>query len=1028
MRVSFCAVFLNLMLAAMFSPVQAETSDDKLICHFDFKNAQDKKEITDTTGKQKCISKTCNFVVQDEALRIDSGASICIPADKFPSIEKEFSISFWVVKGYFGDIAPLFFKGIHPEPIQFLISISGESPEFCYKNVLSQSFWKGIVTSGTVHGGSFTYSGPTSLIKGTKAQVRSGFWTHLTYVFDNGNIKIYNNGVLTIEHKSLKPEFLKNNGFPIYLGAERIPGEDINYRTANILINDIRMYNKSLSDQEAGVLYESEKVKYSKNSYLASNAFLLAKDIYSLPPCNTYLSAMFKDYDPDFKKKLKIVEKYEQNIPADPYISSKITSSKVAVINGQTGLFINDKQEYPILANPFLCQDNKFILDGMKNYVRDFAAADVNLVSTGFISPIPTFWLDDGKYNWDVFDSVFETAIKANPQAQIMANIFLRPPTWFFQKYPDEMEKYYATEKDLKTFLIAAPFSSEKWLEVAKKMLSDSIKHIEESKYSNHVYAYMLSCGDAGEWYWAGSFTGGMPGYSKATKESFQKWLKNKYKNDITLLQAAWNNNTVTFETAEVPSPKFRSETEFFLFRDRKKAGQVFDFREYMNNITLHNIIESCKTIKEASAFKKAVYIYYGYPLLYAGGKGSTLYKGGLQNLSAVMESPYIDCIATPLDYVKRRGGETGLNINPFYASAKLHKKMIWQENDLRSHFHTKLEFGRTANLQETITVIQRGFGMSLVNGAGFWLMPFDNAWYHQENIMENVANIKKAADDSLKVKDKSSVSQVAIIFDEKSPDFTGIVKNNTFIDGHCWDTYQEASRAGAPFDMYLLKDISNSRMPDYKLYIFMNTYYTDKATKDAINAKVRKNNAVTVWCYAPGYITDSGFDVKTMQELTGIEIAEEKEQKTLALEVTDKNNPITKYIKKTNQYTFGPVFNVTDKNVKVLGTAEGKPVFVIKDFQSWKSVYTLMPLNKEMLKGLMEYAGVHVYSRSNDVLLSNKSYIMLHTSTEGDKTITLPGKYNVKEILTGKEIGKGVSEFTEKLPAQSTRIYYLYN
>ena len=266
------------------------------------------------------------------------------------------------------------------------------------------------------------------------------------------------------------------------------------------------------------------------------------------------------------------------------------------------------------------------------------------------------------------------------------------------------------------------------------------------------------------------------------------------------------------------------------------------------------------------------------------------------------------------------------------------------------------------------------------------------------------------------------------MIFDEKSPDFTGIVKNNTFIDGHCWDTYQEASRTGVPFDMYLLTDIKNSNMPDYKLYIFMNTYYTDKATRDAINAKVRKNNAVAVWCYAPGYITDSGFDVKTMQELTGIEIAEEKEQKTLSLDITDKNIPITKYTNKTSQYTLGPIFYVTDKNVKVLGTADGKPALVLKEFQNWKSVYTLMPLNKEILTGLIEYAGIHIYSTSGDVFIANKSYLMLHTSTQGDKTIKLPGRYNVKEILTGKEIGKGVSEFTEKLPAMSTRIYYIYN
>ena len=68
----------------------------------------------------------------------------------------------------------------------------------------------------------------------------------------------------------------------------------------------------------------------------------------------------------------------------------------------------------------------------------------------------------------------------------------------------------------------------------------------------------------------------------------------------------------------------------------------------------------------------------------------------------------------------------------------------------------------------------------------------------------------------------------------------------------------------------------------------------------------------------------------------------------------------------------------------------------------------------------------MHVYSRSNDVFSANSSFVMLHTSSAGDKEIKLPGKYKVTELLSGKKIGDSVSVINETLPAQTTKIYQL--
>ena len=110
-----------------------------------------------------------------------------------------------------------------------------------------------------------------------------------------------------------------------------------------------------------------------------------------------------------------------------------------------------------------------------------------------------------------------------------------------------------------------------------------------------------------------------------------------------------------------------------------------------------------------------------------------------------------------------------------------------------------------------------------------------------------------------------------------------------------------------------------------------------------------------------------------------------------------------------------------------MLATADsGKGILLNREFSQWRSVYTLLPLTQELLLGLCDYAGVHVYSRSFDVLSANQSYIMLHTSSKGEKAIELPGKFKVREILTGKILGNNLESFREELPGQETRIYQL--
>lgn len=995
----------------------AQNINEGLVFHFDFKDALNKNEITDKTGKIKCLSKNRDFVIQKDALRIAPCAEIYIPSENLPELKKELTVSAWILKKSTPEYAPILFKGAHPEPIQFLFTLSWRYPAFCYKTP-GKGGWNGIYING-MGGSSSRYGDENCMVKGAKFVESSGFWKNLTAVYNNGNVKIYVDGELVAEHKDAAIGSLTQNNSPIWIGAEKIASEKENFMSANMLINDLRLYNKALSDNDVKTIYSADRAKYPEGSLIPPGE----THINALPVCYDYMKAVMKGYDPEFKEKLELTSKYEKSIPADPYRNFKNVASYVMDNKGQTCFTVEGKVKYPLLYIPCVYDfvNNKYTLRETELGFRDFAAAGVDL---GGFSIMPDFYCsDEGKYDWSKVDDLFKVAIKANPKVQLLVEYFVVPPPWFEKKYPDEMEKSYFG-KSLRTVSRSGPLASDIWLKTANDILKDFVEHVEKSEYANHIAGYVMGGGQSGEWYWPGSVYGGFTGYSKATAESFRNWLKVKYNNDVKLLKKAWASDSVTFENAQVPSPEQRmAKDDNSVFIDPAKHGQVFDIRAFKNDRTFLNIEENSKTIKTASGGKKLVSVFSGYALPVTSHK---LYNAGLETTDRVFNSKYIDSVACLLDYGQRRGGETGLNVNAFNGSAKLHNKLLWMEDDPRTHFHTQMESGRTATMEETLTVLKRSFGYSITKNHGVWWRLFDSTWFHHDDIMKTFANVEKIAEASL-AEDKSSSSEVALIFDLKSTHYMAYIPGDNFIRSQTWGTYQSAGRMGAPFDVYLLDDIGNSKMPDYKLYVFMNAYFIDQKTRDAIKAKVRKNNAVSVWCYAPGYITEKGFSTESMTDITGIKFSEErKPQKALSSALNAKGAPLIKYYKPSEKYDVCPAFFGADESAEVLTVSNEKPVLLAKKFDNWRSVYSLMPLTQELMMDLCDYAGVHVYSRSFDVFSANKSYIMLHTSSKGTKTINLPAKCNVKEVFTGKIIGTGISSFSEDLPEQDTRIYQL--
>lgn len=1016
--------FMTVLLAVSGSVSCAS----ELVFHFDFsKAAGQSSSIQDLTGKVKCYSKNGVFVVQENGLRLANCAHFYIPSKSLPLLNSQFSFNIWMAKCARGEVGPIFFKGLHPAPVQFLFSVDHLYPQFVYKTKGMYDRWQGVELTGSVGAHKMEYRDPSFLIDGKKPEITPGKWKMLTLVYDYGTISIYIDGKLTINRPASVPETLEGCDFPLCLGMERVEGSALNYQTSNALVNDWRLYSGSLSASEVEAIFADEKKKYELP--IMEDSWARYQD------CHEYISRSIPGYDPEFKKKLPLTADFEKriaSIPSEANAWRGANKTEIRRLDRRVGLFIGEREQFPLMYASSPEDYSVFSQSNPANFgVSDFAAADVFLSGVG-VHPwkdMVQVWKGANDYDFGAFDKAIRDAIKANPLGGIQVSFFPEGIKWFQNKHGRELERCYPgmTSSGQLGILYQAPFGSDVWIECSSELLRNLVTHIESSDYAERVWDYKLFCGGGGEWYWPGCFMSATPGYSDATRDSFRSWLRMTYDNEGAL-RSAWGDPIVTFNSALVPLPEVRYASEAFNFRDPIKARPTIDFRRYMGDRTFDNIVRNTEAIKLGCGGKKTVTIYYGYQLFFSSTRNQTQFISGTQCLGRVFGVKSVDNIATPIDYRERLPGDPGGNYNPFNGSAWLHGKMIWQENDLRTHLFPKREYGRTNNLDETISVLQRGFGQALTGGMGIWwfAMPA-NYVYHDQGIMNEVKRISTISRDFV-AGSRASVAEVALVFDENSTLYSAY-RNSDFIESHTWKLYLESFRMGAPFDAYLIDDIFDPRVPDYKMYIFMNSYCVDAGKRNKILEKVGRRNAVSVWCYAPGFISDLGFNDGDMKLLTGIALKSEMKELDLSMDDINGGHDVTRYLSaegSAKRYKIGPIISSVDSSVNVLGRAGGRDVLVVKEMGGWKSVYTLFPPGREMLRGLCEYAGVHLYERTGyDVIACNSGYVMLHSSSAGDKTLHLPRAASIYDVFSGKVMLSDGGSFTDKgVPFGSTRIY----
>ncbi len=686
---------------------------------------------------------------------------------------------------------------------------------------------------------------------------------------------------------------------------------------------------------------------------------------------------------------------------------------------------------------------------------------------------VPFGWVGPEKYDFTQTDAAMDEYLKTDPRLVAFPRFSMTPGTWWHNEFPSEVTMRPDGSSAGFRGEWCVSFASAKYRELVRGALRAFLTHLEE-RYGDRIIGYFPGNGIYGEWFSWSTYWEIAPGaphpkvssvedYSPPAQAAFRDWLRSKYRGHVEELRRAWGEPTLTFETASVPSEQTRQRPTHGIFFDPAISAQVPDYFEFYNDLVSDVLIEQAHWTKEFTGRRKVVGAFYGY--MWTTYPHLTLNHSGHLGFGKVLRCPDIDFIAGPYTYDNRQLGGAN-NAQSLPAAIALHGKLYFNEVDTETHLHQRQwrwgdSLRNPTNFDETRGLLTRDFAYALTGGFGMWYMELLGGAYNDPRIIQLLSQVR-VADEKYLAAGKRSNTDIAVVLDESSYRY--------FADGESFLTALisaqkswQLNQLGAPFDSYLLSDLEEAGLRDYKFYLFLNTFRVTPAQRAAIHQRLKRNHATAVWVYAPGYISDEKLPLAGIEALTGIRVAEDSSAGELHVNITASNHPYTQSLAKGFAYgtdvdvdqikptfdhrlylkdpadpglerdlpgfSIAPRFFGDDPKATVLGRLAGldKPGLLVKQQDGWTSVYSSAPiLPAALLRNIARVAGCHIYTDTGDIVYANENFLALYAVTGGEKMIRLPREAKVVDVLDNRTVSARTLSFPLKMEANTARILSL--
>ena len=666
---------------------------------------------------------------------------------------------------------------------------------------------------------------------------------------------------------------------------------------------------------------------------------------------------------------------------------------------------------------------------------RDFTQAGVSLYTfcgtpteAGY-GLSKTTWKGPDEFDYSEFDRRVMMLLSVNPDAYFFPRLYLHAPKWWSERHPDDLVLTDPGDGPLRPFLhsggkLTPSWASEAWRRDTATALRRMIAHIAAAPYVDRVIGYHLASGTTEEWMMWGGNENEWVDYSPANVARFRQWLRAKY-GSVQALRGAWHNEQAAFDTAVIPTKAQRQWTGLGALRDPAREQATIDFYLYNADLVADTITYFAKAVKDATHREKIVGAFYGYLLQLCGEQRQQ--NAGHLALGRVLASPDVDFLTSPTSYAFRQlGGEGTAHFMSLFDSVKLHGKLWFNENDVRTSLsggHIG-EWGRPANLDGDILQQDKELALALVNGAAQWWFDVGGNKYNQPRLMGRIGELVKSAG-SVQALDRSPVDEAALVVDEKSLcDLrVGDPLGNSLLLGQL----PALQRIGAPVGHYLVTDLP--RLSRHKVFFLPTSFAPTAEDRRAVDA-LKRDGHVLVFLGVPGLYRDGQIDEAAMRDFTGLHLRLAKEPAPLRVTLR-AGHAVTEGLAGTNygvDRPTAPFAFVDDPAATVLGTlADGRAGLAVKQHPGWTAVYSSAPLlPTPLLRRIAELGHIHFYTPPGDVVWATHDLIGVSVHQAGPRTITLPrsAPATVTDLYSGARLGENLHSFQTDFADRTTRVF----
>jgi hypothetical protein len=217
-------------------------------------------------------------------------------------------------------------------------------------------------------------------------------------------------------------------------------------------------------------------------------------------------------------------------------------------------------------------------------------------------------------------------------------------------------------------------------------------------------------------------------------------------------------------------------------------------------------------------------------------------------------------------------------------------------------------------------------------------------------------------------------------------------------------------------------------------MVVFLNCWNLTDAQRTVIDS-LKNNNRMLVFCYAGGYFNGRNYSSANMKNACGMNIDVGPESQVALRIKARTNDPLGLAISNAvGGATFGSTTVCAKKLIAAdpVGTILGAystfstdTSMAITRQAEWKGVWSVTAdMPAAVYRELARDAGVHIYNNSTDTFGVNKSYIYIHPSSAGSRTITFPRAVTLYDSLSEQLLGTDITSYTRSYELGETMIY----